>query len=76
MKRLEDRRASHRLDESEDEIAGGGYKRSHASRSPPGSNVTWTRVREEVKRMEDVLTKKIGNAVEKLGTLMKKYVKE
>lgn len=33
-------------------------------------------MKEELKRLEDLLTKKITNAVEKLGTLMKRYVKE
>ena len=48
-----------------------------AAKSPGTSGgVQLSRVKEEIRKIEELLTRKITNAVEKLGTLMKKYVKE
>ena len=61
------RRAEQR-DESAEE-------RRSVSKSP-ASGISASRLKEELKRVEELLTRKITNAVEKLGTLMKRYVKE
>ena len=61
------RRAEQR-DESAEE-------RRSVSKSP-ASGISASRLKEELKRVEELLTRKITNAVEKLGTLMKRYVKD